>query len=128
VLLPRSVEAHATLPALLCEAGADVRTVDVYRNALPEAAADLLRRELEPGIDAVLFTSPSTVERLSELLGPEGLRTLGKSAVLACIGETTAAALEAVGLAPTVLAELQSDLGLVEALERYYGVGDHAVS
>ncbi|MBW2280695.1 MAG: uroporphyrinogen-III C-methyltransferase [Deltaproteobacteria bacterium] len=120
VLLPRSAESRDTLPQLLEGEGASVDTIDAYRNVLPQAAPGALRAEIAAGVDAVLLTSPSTVERLHGLLGDEGLRELGKSAALACVGPTTAEALRGAGLEPALVAEEQSDRGLVRALAAYY--------
>ena len=128
VLLPRSAEARDTLPALLECRGASVTAVEAYRNVLPQAAPEDLRRELAQGVDAVLLTSPTTVERLRALLGDAGLRELAKSATLVCVGPTTADALRAASLAPAMVADEQSDRGLVEALSRYYTEAADAVS
>jgi uroporphyrinogen III methyltransferase/synthase len=128
VLLPRSAEARDTLQALLEGAGAQVTAIEAYRNVLPAAAREALCAEVDSGVDAALLTSPSTVERLSALLGAGGLRELAKSVTLACVGPTTADALREAGIDPALIADEQSDRGLVEALAKHYGEDPDAVS
>jgi len=120
VLLPRSGLASEALPRALRERGAHVVAVEAYRNALPPGAGAALEPALASGIDAVLLTSPSTLERLADLLGPERLRELVERATVACIGATTAAALRARGYEPSCVALEPTSEGLVAALERYH--------
>ena len=128
VLLPRSAEARDTLEALLEGAGAQVTAVEAYRNVLPTGAREALCAEVDAGVDAALLTSPSTVERLSALLGAGGLRELAKSVTLACVGPTTADALREAGIDPALIADEQSDHGLVEALATHYREDPDAIS
>ena len=72
------------------------------------------------GVDAITFTSPSTVRNLLARLEQEGsapwICSILQHVVLACIGPVTADALHAAGLPPAVVATKQSLEGLVEAL------------
>jgi uroporphyrinogen III methyltransferase/synthase len=91
VLLPRAAGARAVLPETLAARGATVDEVIAYR-AVPPPDADVpgLRAALATGaIDALTFTSSSTVRHFVELLGRDALRTLGRT-VVACIGPITA--------------------------------------
>ncbi|MEX2208568.1 MAG: uroporphyrinogen-III synthase, partial [Myxococcota bacterium] len=100
---------------------ARVDAVEAYRTRTPEGAGARLAAELELGLDAVALTSPSTVAHLFEALDPAQQRALCDSAVLACIGPTTAEALRvALGgrAARACTARLQTPLALVDALER----------
>ena len=65
VLLPRSARAGDKLPDALRAAGAEVTAVTAYRNL---AVADPVRVDLA-SLDAVLFTSPSTVAAFRGLYG-----------------------------------------------------------
>ncbi len=65
VLLPRSQLADAVLPQGLCAAGAEVTAVTAYRT-LPVTAP--VQVDLA-ACDAVVFTSPSTVEAFRQLYG-----------------------------------------------------------
>jgi uroporphyrinogen-III synthase len=128
VLLPQGREARDTLESALAAAAADVCAVEVYRNVTPPGAAERVRAALDVGVEAVLLTSPSTVERLAAALPDGGLAGLAKAAVLACIGPTTADALRQAGARAAVVADEQSAEGLVAALERHFSEGSHAVS
>jgi uroporphyrinogen-III synthase len=120
VLLPRGDLARDTLADALREQGARVDCIEAYRNRIPEEAKAGLRAALEDGVDAIALTSPSTVERLFDLLGPPRILELARSCIFACIGPTTAAALRERGVEPHVVAEVQSPTGLVQALEKLY--------
>jgi uroporphyrinogen III methyltransferase/synthase len=121
VLLPRAAEARAVLPDGLRALGASVDVVPVYRVEM-EREQDLgaWRRLLHGPVDAVTFTSPSTVRHFVELAGPEGPRVLD-AAIIACIGPVTAAAARELGLSPGVIAETYTIPGLVEALRGRLG-------
>lgn len=128
ILLPRAAEPRDELRQTLAAAGAKVHCVEAYLNGLPPDAGPELRSALEAGLDAVLVTSPSTVERLACLLGESVLSALAKSAQIVCIGPSSAGALRDHGLEPDAVAARQSADGLVEALERCYSEGDHGIS
>ena len=91
-----------------------------YATEIPDDAAPSLTRALEASLDAVTFTSPSSVEHLFQILGPEAGRELSRAAVFACIGPTTAAALVEHGVEGAVVAERQTSEDLVRALERRF--------
>ena len=118
VLLPRAEQARPELVRGLRAAGAEVDEVTLYLAAPPaDPPAEVLAALRAGAVDAVTFTSWSTVRNLATLLGGN-LEPL-RGAVVACIGPATAeAALEA-GLPPDVVAEEQSVDGLVAALRRY---------
>ncbi|RIJ77105.1 uroporphyrinogen-III synthase [Nakamurella silvestris] len=113
VLLPQSEIALPTLADLLVAAGFEVETVTAYRTVPADLPAGV-REDLAAGnYDAVLMTSPSTVDTLvaSGALAP--------STAVGAIGATTAAAIEAAGLVTAFVAESATDAGLVTALTRY---------
>lgn len=128
VLLPQVVGGRDTLARALVAAGARVERVAVYRNVTPAGAAERLREALSEELDAVMLTSPSTVERFACAIGPARLRELAARSALVCIGETTAAALHAHGVERLRVAEQATSAGLVAALERHFSEGPHGVS
>ena len=87
VLLPRSFLADDTLPAALRAAGAEVTAVTAYRNVRVE---NPVRTDLAC-LDAVLFTSPSTVQAFRRVYG----HRLPPSLALWCRGPRTRHAAEA---------------------------------
>jgi uroporphyrinogen III methyltransferase/synthase len=128
ILLPRAAVATADLPEALRARGARVHCVEAYRNIEPPGAGMTLRAAMREQLDAVVFTSPSTVGRLFAILGERELHDLAKRCGLISIGPTTAAALRERGLvAVREAAEASSD-GLIAALESYFSEGEHEVS
>lgn len=122
VLLARAAGARDVLPRALAEAGAEVTDVATYQAAptaqLPEAARKALR---ERRIDAVTFTSSSTVTSFMKLLGNE--RDLLGGVRIACIGPITAAAARDLGLEVAIEACEYTTDGLIAALVDYFSGG-----
>jgi len=115
VLLARAGEAREVLPEKLTELGAEVTVVSVYGTVLEDSDASEVKRMLAAGeIDAITFTSSSTVRSFIELVG--GVESVAESARIACIGPITARTAEESGLKPDVVAEAYTIGGLVEAL------------
>jgi len=131
VLFPRAEKAREALVRELEARGARVDAVEAYRTRLPEGAPAALAAALEGGIDAVAFTSPSTVEHFFALLDVALARELLARVRFACVGPTTAAALEAAlgGRAARVcVAERQDMEALVAALERAFAEDRNGLS
>lgn len=121
VLLPRALEARSALPDALRAAGAEVDVVPAYETRpIPGARRTELVRALSEGeIHAVLFTSASTVESLTDLLGNATAELLERATV-ASIGPITSRKASEAGLKVHVQAEQYTIEGLLAALERYY--------
>ncbi len=117
-LLPRAAKARDVLPAALREAGWEVDAVAAYETHPPgpEVAADLARRFEARGIDAVVFTSSSTVDHLCDLLGVRAPALLS-GVRIASIGPVTSATACRRGLRVDVTAPESTVPGLVQALE-----------
>lgn len=112
VLLPRAEGARDVLPAGLRDRGYVVDVLPVYRTVaarLDPAEAEGVRRG---GVDAITFTSASTVERFLHAVGtlPE------PQPLVACIGPVTAEAAQRRGLRVDVVAEEHTIDGLVGVL------------
>lgn len=116
VLLPRAAGARGVLPLGLRAQGASVDVVAAYRTE-PERdhPPDLRRRLRELAVDAVTFTSSSTVTHFVALLDGDVDRML-RSALVACIGPVTAATARGCGLRVGVVASEYTIPGLVAAL------------
>jgi len=102
VLLPRAAGARAVLPDALRARGATVDEVVAYR-AVEPAGADVegLAAPLEAGdVDALTFTSSSTVRHFVAMLGRERVARLVRDGrpVVACIGPVTAETAAELGL------------------------------
>ena len=128
VLFPCAAQAKETLPRALEREGASVESVEAYRTLLPAGAEEALRATLKEALDAVVLTSPSTIDHLFSLLGEGEMRKLAKALTLACIGPTTAAHLCEHGIEPHIVCKRQSSAALVAALERWFSEDKHGVS
>ena len=128
VLFPHASRAREELPRILEAAGAKVDAVEAYRTALPEAAAREVGAALREGLEAVTLTSPSTADHFFACLEAEELAPLARELVFACIGPSTAAALERHGVVPHAVAERQTSEALAEALEAVFAESGRDVS
>lgn len=121
VLLPTALEARDVLPDGLRAAGAVVDVVPVYRTVREAGDGSGLAAEILAGrIDAVTFTSSSTVKHFVEIVGRDAATS--ERFVAAVIGPVTAAAARELGVgggAP-VEASPYTVPGLVEALCRRF--------
>jgi uroporphyrinogen III methyltransferase/synthase len=121
MLLPRALDARSTLPDGLRAQGAIVDVVAVYRIAVEREQSPGARRFLLDGaVDALTFTSSSTVRNFVELLGPEAHGVV-KGTLIACIGPVTAATARECGLAVGLVADTYTIPGLVAALRTRLG-------
>ena len=126
ILIPRAEVAREILPDELRAKGAVVDVVPVYRTVVPEGAIEDWKRRLADGqIDAITFTSSSTVRNFVELVGGEAsARLLVQSAAVACIGPITARTAQEAGLTVAIMPGDNTIPALVEAMCRYYGDQD----
>ena len=126
VWLPRAEGGREVLGEGLERAGFQVEATPVYRTVTPPGGAGPLPRLIaEGGLDWIVFTSPSTVHHLIELIPPEvakklrsaGLRGAGPR--VACIGGITAEAARGHGLAVAVVPSRQNLPGLIAAIAEF---------
>lgn len=120
VLLPRAERANEDLPRLLRAKGARVDAVTAYRTAPDEAGGRILRQAVREGLDAVAFTSGSTVKHFVGRLSLPACRRLFGRAAAVSIGPVTSAALRSYGLRPAAQARRATDAELCRALAQYF--------
>ena len=119
VLIPRAAEAREILPEALRKAGAEVDVVPAYETVMGDGDAEEIKKELSAGnIDAVTFTSSSTVTNFLKLLG--GDTALLSKVKLGAIGPITAETMKKNGLTVSVEAKEYTIDGLVEALKEAF--------
>jgi uroporphyrinogen III methyltransferase/synthase len=122
-LIPRAQMARDLLPTELRRLGAQVDSVEVYRNVMPDInrqeALELFERR---SIDAITFTSPSTVSNFAALVGKSDLSELLAGVVVACIGPVTAATADEYGLKNVLQPETQTASALAELLTKALSV------
>lgn len=123
ILIPRAEVARELLPDELRARGAQVDVVSVYRTVVPDAEVTGWRQQLvDRQIQAVTFTSSSTVRNFVEMLGGmEQVRPLVQSVAVACIGPITAKTAEEYGLTVSVMPGENTIPALVDAIVRHYG-------
>jgi uroporphyrinogen III methyltransferase/synthase len=113
ILLARAEEAREALPELLRARGAQVEIIPVYRTVQDERGAAAAASALAAGeVDAVTFTSASTVR---QLVAAAGAQALGGRLIVS-IGPVTSAAVHDHGLSVDVEATEHTIPGLVAAL------------
>ncbi len=121
VLLARAAETRDLLVRELERMGASVEEVAAYRTRPASEGAEVLKAALLAGrVDAVTFTSSSTVRHFAALFAPGELGHHMSGVAVACIGPVTMATAREVGLVPTVMAEEYTIAGLARAIRRYY--------
>jgi len=116
ILLPRAEIARETLAVELRRLGAKVDEIAAYRTLSPAPDPRALA-ELQQGVDAILFTSSSTVRNFVDLAG-HSMST--ERAVIACIGPITAQTAREMGFTVDVVASEYTTDGLVQALVNHY--------
>lgn len=120
VLLPRADLARDALPEAISKAGGVAHVIVAYHTLPAQPSRDGIKA-LEEGVDAVTFTSSSTVRNFVELIRAAGLDPLRLPGdpLIACIGPVTAATARQLGMRVDVIARNYTIEGLVEALVRY---------
>ncbi len=119
VLCPRADVAPEGLEVALAAKGWTTTRVDAYRTRTPRSLPPDAREALRGGrVDAVTFTSASTVRGFVRLLGA----AKGNPKVI-CIGPVTAREARAHGFTVHAVAHPHTIAGLVDALERAFSRG-----
>jgi len=108
----------------LRQAGAEVTDVVAYRTTLAqgerEGDRDIYRLLLDGEIDAVTFTSASTVRNFAQLHGQEQTADLLRGTVVACIGPVTAEAAHQLGIPTTLMPKRYTIPDLVDELVDHF--------
>ena len=124
VLLPRADIGRDLLSDALTEVGAEVTDVVAYRTTLAQGERaddrDIYRMLLDGQIDAVTFTSASTVRNFAQIHGAEQAADLLRGTVVASIGPVTAEAGVQLGIPTTVMPERFTIPDLVDALVAHF--------
>jgi uroporphyrinogen III methyltransferase/synthase len=118
--MPRADIAPDSLPRALSAGGFRVDNVVAYRT-LPERRGAVFMREMLAGggIDAVTFTSSSTVKNFVAAVGP-GVPGLFTKTAVASIGPVTSDTAREAGLRVDVQAKQYTIGGLVESLVEHF--------
>ncbi len=121
VLLPQSALADKSLAIALVERGAHVTAVTAYSMGVGSGGIDLPADLRAGAVDAITLASPSAFANLLIRLHHEGGDPTQLSQMtLACIGPTTAQAVQEAGFTPSVIAQYHTARGLISALAAYF--------
>lgn len=118
VLLARAAISRDVIPDALRAAGATVDVVDTYQNVMPETAPHQLRHAYARGLDAVAFTSSSTVTHLAHAAQAGGVPFPLKGVRAVSIGPITSQTLRTVNWSPAAEADPHDIPGLIAAVVR----------
>jgi uroporphyrinogen-III synthase len=121
LFLPQSALARPVLAERLRQAGAEVTVVDAYRTLVGRGGDPLPEYFWRGDVDAVTFTSTSTVHYFMRRLKHEnGSAAMLVDVVVACIGPITAEAARAHDLPVQVVPDVHTLEGLVDGLVSYF--------
>ena len=121
ILLPRAKKARTILPEELTKMGAQVNEVIAYETLLnAEGKKELVSLLENNEIDAVTFTSSSTVSNFMAQLESKNLKKLLKNVVTASIGPITSDTARSLDIEPDIEAKDYTIQGLVDSLLTYY--------
>ena len=116
-LIPRARVAREFLPTELGKLGALVEAVEAYQTIRPSIDTAKIIALLEEGtVDAITFTSPSTVSNFAVLVGSQDLSQLLRNCLVACIGPVTTAAALQHGLKNPIEPETHTSASLIEVI------------
>jgi uroporphyrinogen III methyltransferase/synthase len=126
ILLPRANIAREMLADELRRSGAEVVEVTAYRTVSVdnerEGEPDIYRMLLDKRVDAITFTSASTVRTFVRIFGAEQAADLLRSTAVACIGPVTAEAAAQCNITTAVMPAEYTIPGLIDALVRHFEV------
>ena len=118
VLLPLGASARKDLASELADRGAFVSDVALYDTVAPTVDADALA-ELEHGVDAVTFTSSSSVAHFVDMTEGRTSQLLER-AIIVCIGPITERTAVQSGLGVDLVAEPHTTDGIIAALVTHF--------
>lgn len=121
VLLTRADIARTALPEAIQSHGGIADDITSYCT-IPCSPDPIGLREIKQGVDAITFTSPSTVRNFDQIMKSEGMdcKKLPGDPIIACIGPITSEEVQELGLKVTLQPKNYTVNRLVENLIDYY--------
>jgi uroporphyrinogen III methyltransferase/synthase len=120
-LLPRALKAREVLPEEIRRLGGTIDVVPTYMTVRPAKEAREVRGLLlEGSIDAVTFTSSSTVANFVSLFRKAEVPGLLEKTRVACIGPVTAKTAEGCGIRVDIMPKDYTIEALVEAMSAFF--------
>lgn len=122
LLIPRARIAREVLPLELTKLGAEVDAVETYQTIKPDIdRKSFARLFAQKKIDAITFTSPSTVNNFAATFETSDLSILLEGVLIACIGPVTAQAAARFKLKNIKQPESYNSEALVDMIVRSIG-------
>ena len=123
MLLPRAEIARHETVEILERRGATVVVLPIYRTVAAEIDATMIE-DIRRGVDAVLFTSGSTVQHFMHIMRERdpGFVFPAQTRIM-CIGPVTARAAREAGLRVDSVAQVHTTEGLVDSLVAAFSKG-----
>lgn len=115
VLLPQSAKARDTLAAALTASGAEIVTLTAYENITGSGGDDVPAMMDAGQIDALTFTSPSTITGFVQRAGD-----IGRDLPAACIGPRTGSAARDAGFTRVIVPPHYALRDMLTALAAYF--------
>lgn len=123
ILFPRAQEAREILIEELERRGARVTLATVYRTLPVDESREPLHSALASGeLDVVTFTSASAVRHFIDIADDSDLASRMRGVAVACLGEITAQAARATGLAPAIVSERSTLEDFADAIAGHFAV------
>jgi len=120
-LFPKGDRAGDIIPEGLAELGGEVTAPIAYCNVIPDYLPDPVMQALEGRkIDCVTFTSSSTAENLSSMLGEDHLLHLLEGVAVAAIGPVTAKTCRDLELEVNIEPKEYTLVALTEEIVKYF--------
>lgn len=121
ILIPRAAVAREVLPEELAKMGAAVDVVEAYKTVRPEKKTDGIKKMLKnKEIDAITFTSSSTVINFVDMFKKEEISDLINGVPIACIGPITAKTAEKYGLKASIIPEHYTIEAFTDAIVDFF--------
>lgn len=126
ILIPRALKARDLIPQELRQRKRDVLVAPCYQTVLEERSRIKLKKWLQEEIDAITFTSSSTVENFFRMAGRRAkVITRLRQTCIASIGPITTQTLREFSLEPQVQADPSTIVHLTKSLIRYFQGESH---
>ncbi len=109
--------ARDVLPSSLKEMGANVDVLPIYKTFRPRGLEKKLKKEFKKGIDAVLFTSSSTVHNLFKV---KDSKKMLKDIPIGVIGPVTAETLRSYGFELSFMPKRYTAKNLFQELIKFF--------
>jgi len=123
ILIPRAEQAREVLPGGLRKAGARVDVIPVYRTVAdrPANAPEIIKGLLAGRVDAITFTSSSTVTYFVRAVGAKRIGPIAQKTRFVSIGPITSETLRKHNVQPAAEARDYTIEGLVAAIQQQFG-------